>query len=61
MYSSDASNRLSVMQDEFNSLFKNKTWVLVKRSKNSKVLGSRWLFKRKEGIKGVELTRYKAK
>lgn len=59
--SSDASNWLNVIQDEFNSFIKNKTWVFVKIPKNAKVLDSRWLFKIKQGIKGFEPSRFKVR
>ena len=49
------------MQDEIESLNKNKTWILVDRPKDAKVVGCKWIFKRKEGILGKEPARYKAR
>jgi hypothetical protein len=42
-------------------LEKNQTWELVPLPKNKRVVGSKWVFKRKEGIPGVEAPRYKAR
>jgi hypothetical protein len=35
------------MQDEFNSLIENQIWQLIELSPGSKVLGGRWIYKRK--------------
>lgn len=48
------------MQEEIESLRKNGTWDLVKLPKGKKVVRCKWLFKRKEGISGVEAARQKA-
>lgn len=42
------------MQEEIESLNKNKTWELVEKPEKQKLVGSKWVFKRKEGIPGVE-------
>lgn len=47
--------------EEMESLIKNKTWVLVDRVKGQKLIGCKWLFKRKSGIAGVEDPRYKGR
>ncbi|CAM8987460.1 unnamed protein product [Rhodiola kirilowii] len=49
------------MQDEINSLNKNNTWKLVKKPDGVKVVDSKWVFRYKEGIPGVENPRYKAR
>lgn len=49
------------MNEEVNSLEKNNTWKLVPTPKNQRVIGSKWIFKRKDGIPGVEKPRYKAR
>ncbi|CAJ2646845.1 unnamed protein product [Trifolium pratense] len=49
------------MNEEMLSLEKNQTWKLVPLPKNKRVVGSKWVFKRKEGIPGVEAPRYKAR
>ena len=43
------------------SLRKNKTWILVDQPKKQKVVGCKWIFKKKEGIPGVERPRFKAR
>lgn len=40
---------------------KNKTWIFVKRPKDQKVIGCKWIYKRKLSIPSVESTRYKAR
>lgn len=37
----------AAMQDEMNSLYENKTWVLVEKPKDKKVINSRWVFTKK--------------
>ncbi|KAL6330856.1 hypothetical protein AAG906_009284 [Vitis piasezkii] len=43
------------------SLRKNETWELVTKPKDRKVVGSKWVFKRKQGTLGNEAPRYKAR
>jgi len=49
------------MDDEMNSLLKNKTWELVKRPKGQKLIECKWIFKIKEGEGGNDSVRYKAR
>ena len=49
------------MNEEMLSLEKNQTWKVVSLLKNQKVVGSKWVFKTKEGIPGIEAPRYKAR
>ena len=49
------------MNEELESLHKNKTWILVDPPKGQRVIGCKWIFKRKEGIPGVEPPRFKAR
>jgi len=49
------------MNEEILSLEKNQTWKLVSLPKNQRVVGSKWVFKKKEGIPGVEALRHKAR
>ncbi|KAG9442249.1 hypothetical protein H6P81_018103 [Aristolochia fimbriata] len=59
---SDNSKRwLVAMNEKMESLHKNQTWKLVKPPKGKKIMGCKWVFKRKEGIPGVEDARYKAR
>ena len=48
------------MQEEYDSLLENKTWAVVDRPANRKVLTGRWVFKRKLGSDG-EVARHKAR
>ena len=59
--SSDKEDWLKAMEEEMHSLMKNKTWKLVDRPLHKKVIGCRWIFKRKHGIPGVEPARFKAR
>ena len=52
---------LTAMEEEMQSLHKNQTWKLVDWPSNKKVIGCRWIFKKKPGIPGVEPPRYKAR
>lgn len=47
--------------DEMNSLSKNGTWFPVKKLAKNSLVGNKWVFKLKEGIKWVESTRNKAR
>ena len=47
------------MQDEMNSLYENKTWVLVEKPKDKKVINNCWVFVKKLNPDGTE--RYKAR
>ena len=49
------------MKDEMCSLMKNNTWRLVDKPPGQKVIGCRWIFKKKPEILGVESTRFKAR
>ena len=43
------------------SLLKNKTWTLVKRPTDQKVIGYKWIYKKKPSIPSVEAARFKAR
>ncbi|GJR25984.1 retrotransposon protein, putative, ty1-copia subclass [Tanacetum coccineum] len=49
------------MEEEMDSLRKNKTWELVDSPAGQKLVSSKWLFKIKDGIEGVQNPRYKAR
>ena len=38
------------MEEQLKSLYENQTWTLVENPKEKKIVGSKWVFKRKEGI-----------
>ncbi|KAE8688065.1 hypothetical protein F3Y22_tig00111002pilonHSYRG00100 [Hibiscus syriacus] len=45
------------VDEEIDALMKNKTWELVDRPKNQRVVGCKWIFKKNEGIPSVEKAR----
>ncbi|KAG8474611.1 hypothetical protein CXB51_031247 [Gossypium anomalum] len=57
----DSEKWMFSMQEEMESLHKNKTWDLVKLPKGKKTVCCKWVFKNKEGTPGVEEPRYKAR
>ena len=60
--SSENSAQWSIaMSKEIESLHKNRTWELVKPPKGQKIVGCKWVFKKKEGTIGVEAPRFKAR
>ena len=48
------------MKEEKDSLDKNHTWDIVERPPRQRVIGCKWIHKLKEGIPGVEDSRYKS-
>ncbi|WVZ03280.1 hypothetical protein V8G54_024086 [Vigna mungo] len=59
--SSDRHLWQGAMEEELEALKKNNTWRLVDLPKGKKVVGSKWIFKKKEAIPGGEKARYKAR
>ncbi|GJV80978.1 retrotransposon protein, putative, ty1-copia subclass [Tanacetum coccineum] len=59
--SSEKDEWVRVMEEEMNSLKKNHTWELVDQPPGQKLVSCKWLYKIKEGIKGVQKPRYKAR
>ena len=49
------------MDEEMKSLRENNMQTLVKKLTNQKLVGCKWIFKRKESILGVEKARFKAR
>ena len=49
------------MKQEMESLAKNKTWVIVEAPRNKKVVGCKWVFKKKEGSTSTSALVYKAR
>lgn len=49
------------MNEEMDSLVKNHTWTIVKRPKGQRLIGCKWIYKRKPGIPGVERPRHKSR
>ena len=48
------------MEEELDSIVRNKTWSLVEPPKGIKPIGLKWVYKVKKDAKG-EVTRYKAR
>ncbi|XP_073136937.1 uncharacterized protein [Henckelia pumila] len=59
MNSREISKWLQAMKEEMNSLKENRTWSLIDKPKNQKLIGCEWIFNKKEGIFGFEGIRYK--
>ncbi|KAH9762947.1 hypothetical protein KPL70_001004 [Citrus sinensis] len=52
---------LDAMNEEIISLKKNRTWILVKKPQNKRLVSCKWTYKIKEGTVDVEPPRYKAR
>lgn len=61
MASHEARDWVRAVNEEMESLQKNGTWKLVDLPKGKRTVSCKWIFKRKEGIPGVEAPRYKAR
>ncbi|KAG8474635.1 hypothetical protein CXB51_031278 [Gossypium anomalum] len=57
----DSKKWMFALQEEMESLYKNKTRDLVKLPKGKKVVRCKWVFKWKEGTPRVEEPKYKAR
>jgi transposase InsO family protein len=60
MADADSDRWIGAMKEEFTSLQDNKTWTLVDRPSNQRVLPGKWVYKHKRGPKG-DIMRYKAR
>lgn len=60
MNSENATEWTKAMSDEYQSLIKNKTWVLVDPPSNKPIVRNKWVFKIKRGPNG-EISRYKCR
>ncbi|CAA7024021.1 unnamed protein product [Microthlaspi erraticum] len=61
MIDPDSGKWMEAVGDEYGSLMKNRTWILIDRPLNQKTIGCKWIFTRKPGIIGVEDPRLKAR
>lgn len=52
---------IKAMNDEINSLIRNKTWILVERTEFMKMVSCKWLFKKKMESTETQSVRYKAR
>ena len=59
--SPDSDKWVEAMQEEMQSLQQNSTWRLTKLPLGKRAIKCKWIFKKKEGIPGVEDMRYKAR
>lgn len=58
--SAERENWLDAMQDEYDSLIANKTWILVNKPNDQKVIDNKWVFKLKKNTDG-SIERFKAR
>ncbi|KAH9762165.1 hypothetical protein KPL70_000710 [Citrus sinensis] len=61
MNSKNSRKWIKAIREEIDSLVRNQTWILVPNPGNRKIVSCKWIFKKKEGILGVEDSRYKAR
>ena len=57
----DKEQWLFAMKEEIQFLYKNQTWRLVNRPNNHKVIGCKWVFKRKLEAVGTNKLRFKTR
>ncbi|BBG92530.1 transposable element gene [Prunus dulcis] len=50
---------ISAIMDEMESLHRNSVWELIPKPKDRKVIGCKWVFRKKEGIHEKKPTRFK--
>jgi hypothetical protein len=60
MADTDSDRWMGAMEEEFTSLQDNKTWTLVDRPTNQRVLPGKWVYRHKRGSDGG-IVRYKAR
>uniref|UniRef100_A0A803Q6S7 CCHC-type domain-containing protein n=1 Tax=Cannabis sativa TaxID=3483 RepID=A0A803Q6S7_CANSA len=61
MQSDDKKEWDNAMDQEMDSLKKNKTWIVIRRPAGQRAIGNKWVYKHKDGIPGVEGARFKAR
>lgn len=59
--SPNSADWAAAMKEEMESLYKNQTWALVPPPNGQRIVGCKWIFRRKEGISGSSSVRYKAR
>ncbi|XP_073137773.1 uncharacterized protein [Henckelia pumila] len=59
--SKDKAKWLKAVKEEFSSLIKNNTWILIDKPKDKKVIGCKWVFKKNPQVPEVEGPRFKAR
>ena len=61
MESKDSKLWPTTMKEEMTSLYKDHTWILVKRPKDQSVVGYKWIFKIKDRVTSTDSMKYKAR
>ncbi|KAI3454127.1 hypothetical protein Pfo_010790, partial [Paulownia fortunei] len=59
--SSESEKWKGAMEEEMQSLQKNKTWKVTQLPKGNKAIGCKWVFAKKEGFPDKNDMRYKAR
>jgi hypothetical protein len=57
----DRESWVNAMMEEMESLEKNSVWELVPKPKDRKIVGCKWVFRKKEGIHENEAPKFKAR
>ena len=52
---------INAMKEEMNSLYRNQTWLMVKRPQGQSTVACKWIFKLKEGVTDSDRVKYKAR
>lgn len=52
---------IAAMTEEMESLHKNQTWQLTKLPEGRRIIGCKWIFKKKTGLPGTQQIRFKAR
>lgn len=58
MRRNDRKLSITAMQEEMSSLNNNQAWILVNKPKNQRVVGCKWIFKKKESFPSIEREMY---
>lgn len=61
IHGKNSENWLRAMKEEMQSLNENKTWKLVKKPKDQRVVQCKWVYKLKEGNDSTDPVRFKAR
>ncbi|TQD95075.1 hypothetical protein C1H46_019343 [Malus baccata] len=59
--SDERDSWISAMTEEMESLYKNFVWELVRKPKDRKLVGCKWVFRKKEGLHEQDAVRFKAR
>ncbi|KAI5338280.1 hypothetical protein L3X38_017551 [Prunus dulcis] len=59
--SDERDSWISAMTEEIESFYKNSVWELVPKPKDRKLVGCKWVFRKKEGLYEQDAVRFKAR